>query len=96
MPEVLPGGAALLAAFWELSTDRHIGMSAGPIPASAIARWAQRHGYGIDDEIELRFYIRAMDRVFCSNLRHRSSAPEPEIGRPLTPRLFDALFSSRA
>lgn len=30
-------------AFWELSTDRQLGMGSGPIPWSSIERFASRH-----------------------------------------------------
>lgn len=93
-PELLPGASEVYAAFWELSTDRFIGMAAGPIPAAAIARWAQRHGYTVDEEIEFRRLIRAMDKVFCHRLSVKQSNPEFDISpRKLTPRLFDAMFS---
>lgn len=52
-------------AFWELSTDRQIGFGIGPLPWSAIDRYAGR--FGIDDPDEFdRFkrLMRAMDRAF--------------------------------
>jgi len=31
-------------AFWELSTDRHVGMGLGPIPNRSIRSYAREHG----------------------------------------------------
>jgi hypothetical protein len=52
-------------AFGELSTDRSIGFGRGPIPWSAIDRYAGRHGIDDPDE-HARFVrlIRAMDEAF--------------------------------
>lgn len=51
-------------AFWALSTDRQIGMTAGAIPWSSIDRYAQRFDV-IGDEFErLMRVIRAMDGAY--------------------------------
>ena len=51
-------------AFWECSTDRDIGMAEGPIPWSAIDRWAFRHGIDGDDFDRLVLLLKAMDSVY--------------------------------
>jgi hypothetical protein len=66
----LPGSRDLFEAFWELSTDRDVGFGYGEIPASAIDRYARRHGFDDPDEFEmLRRAIRAMDREY---LKHKA------------------------
>jgi len=54
-------------AFGELSTDRPIGFGRGPIPWSAIDRYAWRHGINDPDE-HARFVrlIRAMDETYLN------------------------------
>ena len=73
-PDLLPGADVWLSAFWELSTDRQIGMAAGPIPAASIARhtagWADVEAEGF------RRCIRAMDRAYLEAI-----APGPD-GKP--------------
>lgn len=49
-------------AFWELSTERQIGMGLGPIPWTAIVAYARELRFDDDDERErFRGLIRAMD-----------------------------------
>jgi hypothetical protein len=53
------------AAFAELSTERQMGMGVGPIPWSAIDRYAER--WGTDDADDYARFCRlmgAMDREF--------------------------------
>lgn len=69
-----------LDAFWELSTDRPIGMDGpGDIPASSIRRWSA--DMAPDDAELFRRCIRAMDRV----------ALERDEPKTLTPDLFKAM-----
>ena len=60
-----PLGPALLLIyndFLELSTERQIGMVAGPIPSSAIA--GRTSGWLDDDAEAYRICIRALDAVY--------------------------------
>jgi len=56
-------------AFWNLTTDRQVGFATGPIPWTAIDRYADRHQLHAVDSFE-RFHalIRAMDSTY---LEHR-------------------------
>lgn len=47
-PELLPGLELYITAFYMLSSDRHMGMEAGRIPWTAVARYAEF--YSFDDE----------------------------------------------
>lgn len=64
-PDLLPGADEFLTAFWELSTDRPVGMAVGSIPFSSISAYALWHSYeGADELAVLVRMIRACDRVF--------------------------------
>lgn len=53
------------SAWWELHTDRPIGMAVGPIPFTAIDAYAGRYGIGALDAFEaFAGLIRAMDAVY--------------------------------
>lgn len=73
---MLPGLAGWISDFFELGTDRQIGMQAGPIPAASI----DRHTAGWpEDEAELfRHVIRAMDRAYLDSQRPDRDAPESD------------------
>jgi hypothetical protein len=60
-PEIFPYNQFYWEAFWDLSTERQIGMAAGPIPRSAIIAYAQEYDI-VGDDFDL-FYrmLRTMD-----------------------------------
>lgn len=90
---MLPGAEEYLSAFWELSSDRQIGMQAGPIPFTAIDRWATRNGVDDPDEFALLLScIRAMDGEWLGQ-GEKKPAPQTKVSqRPMSADLFDALF----
>lgn len=55
-------------AFHELSTCRQIGMALGPIPWTAIDRYAERHGIG--DFEQFATLVRACDAAYLGALKH--------------------------
>lgn len=61
-PALMAGAEEWSDAFWELSTDRQIGMALGPIPAAAIDRMAA--GMAPCEAADFRHCIREMDAVF--------------------------------
>ncbi|WP_210482755.1 phage tail assembly chaperone [Microvirga antarctica] len=64
-------------AFWELTSDRPVGMSVGPIPFSSIARWAQCYGMSAVDNLErLRVIVRALDGESLKHGRTKSGREE--------------------
>lgn len=79
-PEILPGADAWLADFWELSTDRQIGMAAGPIPAASIARHTA--GWDIIEAERFRSCIRAMDRAYLEAV---NPGPDGKAKRRMDP-----------
>lgn len=66
-PRLLMGLDFYWRAFWELSTDRDIGMAEGPIPWTAMNQWAIRYNivnYEFDRFVIL---IKGMDSVYIDH-----------------------------
>lgn len=94
-PELPPGYDVWVSSFWDLSTERQVGVGLGPVPASAIEWMAERIGVGEDEFESYRCAMRALDRVVIENASkgNNGTAPAPTISsRPATPALIDALF----
>jgi len=73
--EFLPGGREILDAFFELSTDRQLGFSEGPIPFTALDAYARRIGIdGLDEFMQLRRLIRALDREYLKRPKAAESS----------------------
>lgn len=89
MPEILPGCDDYLAAFFELSSDRQIGMAPGPLPAASIAR----HVAGWDSAEAERFrqVMRALDQVFLAE-RPTDGKPKGKVVGVLTPAVMREAF----
>lgn len=59
---MLPGLEIYWAAYFELQSDRPIGMGLGPIPWSSIVKWAEINGLtDLHDITVLTGFIRAME-----------------------------------
>lgn len=76
---MLDAGARELAqAFFKLSTERQLGMSAGPIPIRAIWEWEAREGIW---DAELREFVEAVlmgiDALVCQRMRKESEVKKP-------------------
>lgn len=92
-PELLPGATDVYSAFWELSSDRQIGMAVGPVPWSSIDRWLRRKR--VTDAADIQVFIRLireMDEVY---LGHDPAAAAPVIAPPLSLRELAASLSSK-
>jgi hypothetical protein len=63
-PQLPDGCEWLMQAFWDLSTERQVGMTLGPIPMSRVDALADRSGLDRDNADTLRRAVRAMDREF--------------------------------
>jgi len=72
VPQLMPGLEEWYNDFFELSTERQIGMAAGPIPWSSIERWTL--GWPWDDVDCFHTCIRAMDALY---LQGDKSEPPP-------------------
>ena len=62
--QLLPTEQLYLKAFWDLNSDRSMGMSVGPIPWSSIQRYASHLGLEHGNIETLHVVIRSMDEVF--------------------------------
>lgn len=79
-PEFLPGLRLWFDDFFELSTDRQIGMAIGEIPAASI----DRHTAGwLDEDREMfRICMRRMDAVFRAKPEEREEvSDDPNAAR---------------
>jgi hypothetical protein len=66
-PELWPEAEFYWKAFSDLSSDRTIGMGLGPIPFSAIVRYAELYGLADLDEFErLREIVSEVDGEYLS------------------------------
>lgn len=72
-PEFVPGASAWYAAFWELSSDRQIGMGEGPIQYSSIRLYTS--GWPADEVAMFTRCIRAMDGVYLDHA-NRDGKPQ--------------------
>lgn len=61
-PPLAPRLAIVWSAFWELNSCRQAGMTLGPIPWTAIDRWAESEG--LADRERFRRLIRSLDIAF--------------------------------
>lgn len=94
-PELLPGLDHWLELFWELSTDRQIGMSVGPIPSASIDREIQTSGMACDEADLFRHCMRQADKAYLeiASLDEKERARrKAEFNQPMTPVLFRRLF----
>jgi hypothetical protein len=87
-PELELGLEPYWNAFWALSGDRQIGAmgGVGPIPFTALERWAARHGIAdADDFEELERFVRALDgeyiRWAAAETEKRLKAARPAKAR---------------
>lgn len=92
-PRLLPGGQEWLEAFWELGTDRQIGMKAGPIPASSIEAFADRQDMHDSERATFRQCVREMDAEWLA--MQNGDDREPISDHPLTPDRFKAMFGGQ-
>ena len=65
-PAPIPLQGFYLRVFWELSTERQLGMAMGPIPHSKIIEYGSRRGFGPGMMRLLEGAMRAMDRVYTT------------------------------
>lgn len=82
-PELLIGAASIWEAFWRLTTTRQSGMGVGPIPWTAIDRYAQRHAIDDPDDFdELTELIMTMDQTYLEHVRKEQEAAAKAARRP--------------
>jgi hypothetical protein len=76
-----------LARAWEcfgdLARDRQIGMAAGPIPWSAVDRWAARNGVDGDEFDRLKTLVFALDAEWLA-LNAPKDGKAPAVEAPMS------------
>ena len=72
-PELAPGLGLYFGAFFDLTTCRAQGWSQGPIPWTAIDRYAEANGFLGEQRVDLFHHVRAMDAGYLAWARERSS-----------------------
>ena len=65
-PELMPGLHMIYNGFWNISTDRQVGMSLGPLPHTAIREYAKEYNLPEEDADDFRRLVRAMDGFYLS------------------------------
>lgn len=89
----MPGADEIYAAFWEISTNRHLGMGViGPLPTLAVHDWLDR--VQVDDLDDRQAVVRAllaMDKPFMRNankpLKRQQSARDMLAEPPIEEQL---------
>lgn len=77
-PEIEPHLMFLWTAFWDLSTERQMGMVIGPVPVSKMREYL-RDELGLDgnEYDRARAIIRRADEAYCAMLnRRKEDGPE--------------------
>jgi len=83
-PEIMDGFGGWYEDFWELSTERQIGMGVGPIPASCVTRHCA--GWRYDDADMFKACIRAMDAVYLGHANNPGDSAPPATEAPMSAR----------
>ncbi len=76
-PEELPGDDVWLGAFWNLTTERQVGMATGPIPYSKTTEYATALGLGGGMLRIFHALIRAMDSAYLGWIQKQQDARTP-------------------
>jgi hypothetical protein len=63
-PTLFLGLEFVYSSFWDLSSDRSVGMGTGPIPYSSIIRYADRFNLSSEETEEFAYLLREMDSEF--------------------------------
>lgn len=77
----LTGWGWLWEAFWTLNTCRPIGMTVGPIPWTAVQRYAEVEGLGLEETDMLHQTIRHMDEALLAHHREKGNRESKTINR---------------
>jgi hypothetical protein len=62
-------------AFWELNTDRPMGMGIGPIPSRAIREYAKDHALSGEPLDDFLGWVRVLDGEYIKRLTPKDEKP---------------------
>jgi hypothetical protein len=74
-PAILEGGEFFMEAFWTLDKERNLSWDVGPIPFTAIDRFADRYGFKDPDDFGfLLLAIQTLDARFRDKVAAKRDA----------------------
>lgn len=73
-PDLLPGLDMYLAAFFDLTSSRQYGMSAGPIPWAVINEYCKYMSIHGQQKEDMFHYIREMDNAYLKYLERKNGS----------------------
>lgn len=71
-PVLMPGLNIFLQGFFDLSSDRQIGMGLGPIPWTVIEKYCESKGFDLEQKEAFHSHLRALDAVFLEYHKEQS------------------------
>jgi hypothetical protein len=63
-PDAFPGTEHYMRIFWDLSTERQVGVAIGQIPTGKIEEYALRRGWGAETIRVLKYLMRELDAKY--------------------------------
>lgn len=63
-PILASGSDFYIEAFFDLGSERQIGFGEGPIPTTAVLRYAKHYEMTSDEEADLLFFIKELDACY--------------------------------
>jgi len=66
-PTLLLGSDLWMDAFYELSSERQVGLMLGPIPWSSVRRWGQCFNLDEEQLEDLHWYMSRLDAAFLKH-----------------------------
>ena len=73
-PQVNTGLELYFNAFFELESERQIGMSIGPIPWSSINEYSKVYNLSTEQKECLFYFVRKLDRVYLRKVNNDNSS----------------------
>lgn len=77
-PQLLLGLEFVYSAFWELSSCRHLGMGAGPIPWTEIQAYAKYFKLSEEECQDFSYLIRSLDRAYLEFYASKEEKKAPK------------------
>lgn len=91
-PELWPQNQMYWDAFWDLGSERQIGMGIGPIPRSAIKAYADEYDMSVEEFDSLYRMLRIMDNEYLSLINEKKSENKGLVAKSDDPVAAHAVF----
>ena len=79
--ELGPMEVFYIRQFFDLSTERQIGMAIGPIPVSKIKEYGKRAGLEPDVLMVYEYVMKAMDNAYLEHIQEQNKKKLPKKGK---------------